>query len=50
VRAGSARLYTEIARNDSQPFKQRLAAVAHEWQATAWGTSSVIPVAASPQA
>jgi hypothetical protein len=27
----SARLYDEIARNDPQPFKQRLAAVAHEW-------------------
>lgn len=27
----SARLYEEIARDDPQPFKQRLAAVAHEW-------------------
>ena len=27
----SARLYDEIARNDPQPFKQRLAAVADEW-------------------
>jgi len=27
----STRLYNEIARNGPQPFKQRLAAVAHEW-------------------
>ena len=27
----SARLYDEIAFNDAQPFKQRLAAVAHDW-------------------
>lgn len=27
----SARLYDEIARNDPQPFKQRLAAVTHDW-------------------
>ena len=27
----SARLYNQIARNDPQPFKLRLAAVAHDW-------------------
>ena len=27
----SARLYDEITFNDDQPFKQRLAAVAHDW-------------------
>lgn len=27
----SARLYDEIARNDPQPFKQRMATVAHDW-------------------
>ncbi len=46
----SARLYDEIARNDPQPFKQRLAAVVHEWASHRMGTSSVIPVAASPWA
>jgi Ser/Thr protein kinase RdoA (MazF antagonist) len=36
----SARLYTEIVRNDPQPFKQRLAAAAHEWACHRLGTSS----------
>ena len=27
----SSRLYDEIARNDPQPFKQRLAAVTRDW-------------------
>jgi hypothetical protein len=36
----SARLYGEIARNDPQPFKQRLAAVTHEWACHRLGTSS----------
>ena len=36
----SARLYGEIARNDPQPFKQRLAAVTHEWHATASGRAA----------
>jgi len=31
LRPASARLYEEIARDDPQPFKQRLAAVAHDW-------------------
>jgi hypothetical protein len=44
----SARLYGEIARNDPQPFKQRLAAVAHEWACHRLGTSSTISAAASP--
>jgi thiamine kinase-like enzyme len=35
----SARLYTEIAGNDPQPFKQRLAAVAHEWACHRLGTN-----------
>ena len=39
----SARLYNEIARNDPQPFKQRLAAVAQEWACHRLGTSSAIP-------
>ncbi len=34
----SARLYAEIARNDPQPFKQRLAAVAYEWACHRLGT------------
>jgi hypothetical protein len=44
----SARLYVEIARNDLQPFKQRLAAVAHEWACHRLGTSSTISAVASP--
>ena len=36
----SARLYGEIARNDPQPFKQRLAAVADEWLCHRLGASS----------
>ncbi len=44
----SARLYGEIARNDPQPFKQRLAAIAHEWACHRLGTSSTISAAASP--
>ncbi len=35
----SVRLYNEIARNDSQPFKQRLAAVAREWACHRLGTN-----------
>jgi len=27
----STRLYDEVARDDPQPFKQRLATVGHEW-------------------
>ena len=34
----SARLYHEIARDDPQPFKQRLAAVADEWACHRLGT------------
>ena len=44
----SARLYGEIARDDPQPFKQRLAAVAHEWACHRLGTSSTMSAAASP--
>jgi hypothetical protein len=44
----SACLYGEIARNDPQPFKQRLAAVADEWACHRLGTSSSISAAASP--
>ena len=36
----SARLYNEIAGNDPQPFKQRLAAVAQEWACHRLGTRS----------
>jgi hypothetical protein len=36
----STRLYGEIARDDPQPFKQRLAAVAHEWACHRLGTSN----------
>ncbi len=39
----SARLYNEIARNDPQPFKQRLAAVAYEWACHRFGASSAMP-------
>ena len=46
----SARLYSEIARHDPQPFKQRLATVAHEWASHRMGTSSAIPAAASRRA
>ena len=46
----SARLYDEIAGNDPQPFKQRLAAVVHEWASHRMGMSSAIPAAASPRA
>ncbi len=44
----SACLYGEIARNDPQPFKQRLVAVAHVWACHRLGTSSSISAAASP--
>jgi hypothetical protein len=44
----SARLYDGIARDDPQPFKQRLAAVAHEWACHRLGTSSTMSAAASP--
>jgi hypothetical protein len=44
----SARLYGEIARDDPQPIKQRLAAIAHEWACHRLGTSSTISAAASP--
>jgi hypothetical protein len=43
----SARLYDEIARNDPQPFKQRLAAVADEWLCHRLGASSARHEAAS---
>jgi hypothetical protein len=36
----SARLYDEIARNDPQPFRQRLAAVAHDWACHRGSTTS----------
>ena len=36
----SARLYDEIARQDPQPFKQRLAAVAHGWACHRLGASN----------
>jgi hypothetical protein len=39
----SARLYDEIARNDPQPFKQRLAAVTREWACHRVG-GSVSPI------
>ena len=35
----SARLYDEIVRNDPQPFKQRLAAVTHDWACHRVGVS-----------
>ena len=37
---GSARLYEEIARDDPQPFKQRLATVAHDWVCHRGSTTS----------
>jgi thiamine kinase-like enzyme len=36
----SARLYDEIARNDPQLFKQRLATVAHDWACHRGSTTS----------
>jgi hypothetical protein len=36
----SARLYEEIARDDPQPFKQRLADVAHDWSCHRGSTTS----------
>lgn len=36
----SARLYEEIARDDPQPFKQRLTTVAHDWACHRGSTTS----------
>jgi hypothetical protein len=38
----SARLYDEIARNDPQPLKQRLAAVSYEWACHRLGARSAV--------
>jgi hypothetical protein len=43
----STRLYDEIARSDPQPFKQRLAAAAHEWACHRLGASSSLHEATS---
>jgi hypothetical protein len=43
----SARLYDEIARNDPQPFRQRLAAVALEWACHRLDASSAFHEATS---
>ncbi|GEM_PF-4176240 len=46
----STRLYNEIARNDPQPFKQRLAAVAHDWACHRLGLDRYGGQATSPAA
>jgi hypothetical protein len=38
----SAGLYDETARNDPQPFKQRLAAVSDEWACHRLGAKSTV--------
>ena len=39
-RAGQRRIYEEIARDDPQLFKQRLATVAHDWECHRGSTTS----------
>jgi len=38
------RLYDEIARDNPQPFKQRLAAITRDWARHRIGASNAIPV------
>jgi len=44
VRLAGVRLYDEIARDNPQPFKQRLAAITRDWARHRIGASNAIPV------